>query len=81
VAYDLFYKKQIPFNCSRNPDAGPLLNAPTAVFVSAGLVVMLKGIFAKIHRAEEQERYQREFRPGHHPTMELPACELSCMRA
>ena len=43
MAYDIFYKTQIPVNCSRNPDAGPTLNKPTIALATAGMFAVLRG--------------------------------------
>jgi len=79
VAYDLFYKTQIPLNCSRNPETGPTLNKPTATLAAAGIVFALRGLFGKIQREGEKLHYQREYRPGHHTTLELPAMPMGEM--
>ena len=76
MAYDLFFKTQIPINCSRDPALGPLFNKPTAALVSVGLAVFLKEAFAKVRREGEKRHYQETFRPGHHPTLELPAMPM-----
>ena len=76
MAYDLFHKTQIPLNCSRNPDAGPALNKPTATLAAAGLVIVVRGLFGKIQRDEEKRRYQRELRPGHYATVEAPTVPM-----
>lgn len=63
MAYDLFYRTQIPLNCSRNPDAGPMFNKPTAALAAAGLVIVVRGLFGKVQLEREKRRYQRELRP------------------
>ena len=62
MAYDLFYRTQIPLNCSRNPDAGPMFNKPTAALAAAGLVIVVRGLFGKVQLEREKRRYQRELR-------------------
>ena len=79
MAYDLFFKTQVPLNCSRNPNAGPALNKPTAALAAAGLVAVLRGVFGKIQLEGEKRHYQSELRPGHHPTVETPVVPMSEM--
>ena len=79
MAYDLFYRTQVPINCSRNPDAGPTLNKPTAALAAAGLVAMFRGVLTKVQREGEKQRYQKILRPGHHPTIEMPAMPMGEM--
>ena len=79
MAYDLLYKTQIPLNCSRNPDAGPALNKPTAALLAAGLVAVFRGSLGKVRIEGEKRHYQRELRPGHHPTVKMPAMTMGEM--
>lgn len=79
MAYDLLYKAQIPLNCSRNPDQGPTVNTPTVALATAGLFVVLRGFFGRALLEGEKHHYQREFRPGHHPTIEMPAMPMGEM--
>ena len=79
MAYDLFFKTQVPLNCSRNPDMGPALNKPTAALAAAGIVAVLRGLLGKVQLESEKQRYQRKLRPGHHPTIEMPAMPMGEM--
>jgi len=79
MAYDLLFKKQVPLNCSRNPDMGPALNTPTAALTAAGIAALLQALLHKTQLEGEKRRYQRELRPGHHTTIEMPAMPMGEM--
>lgn len=72
MAYDSLYKSQVPVNCSMNKDRGPALNKPTATLAGLMAASFVRGLLTTASRAAEKAHYQREFRPGHHPTLELP---------
>jgi len=79
MAYDLLYKKQVPLNCGRYPGAGAEINGRTAALLAAGLAAAVHGSFAKVRREGEKQYYQRELRPGHHPTVEVPTMPMGEM--
>jgi hypothetical protein len=76
MAYDIFYKTQIPLNCSRNPDAGPSFNKPTAALAAAGLFAVVLAFLGRAGLESEKRRYQEIMRPGHHPTVEVPVTPM-----
>ena len=76
MAYDLLYKKQIPVNFSAHPSSEPSLNPQTAATLAALAVACIKAVLTKTGREVEKLHYQRELRPGHHPTVEVPAIPM-----
>jgi hypothetical protein len=81
MAYDLLTKTIVPINCSRDPSLGPILNKPTAALLIAGGMALVKAALSKVKKEGEKTHYQREFRPGHHPTIEMPAMSMGELQA
>ena len=76
MAYDLLTKKIVPGNCSLGASQEPAMNKPTAALLIAGGVLLVKAALTEIGREIEKDRYQHEFRKGHHPTIETPAVPM-----
>lgn len=76
MAYDLLTKKQVPINCSRDASLGPMMNAPTAALLVAGGMALVRIVLSEVKKEGEKAHYQRAFRPGHRPTIEMPAMTM-----
>jgi hypothetical protein len=61
MAYDLLWKKQIPFNCAIGtvkgmPDSGPVMNGITKLFVLGGAAAIVYGILQRTARTGEDRK-------------------------
>lgn len=79
MAYDLLYRKKIPVNFSAHPTSEPSLNTQTSLTLVTLGVAFLEAILKETGRKMERHHYQREFQPGHHPTIEMPAISMAQM--
>ncbi len=82
MAYDLLWKKQIPFNCAIGavkgiPDSGPVMNGITKLFVAGGAAALIYGILKKTAMVGEQRKLV-QFYAATDPktTQELPAMSM-----
>jgi len=86
MAYDLLWKKQIPFNCAIGavqgiPDSGPVMNGITKLFVLGGAAAIVYGILRKTTQIGEDKKLV-QFYASDDPkvTQEMPAMSMSELR-
>lgn len=82
MAYDLLWKKQIPFNCAIGavkglPDSGPVMNGITKAFVLGGAAAIVYGILKKTARIGENKKLVQFYvKDDPKETQELPAMPM-----
>lgn len=83
MAYDLLFKKQIPFNCAMGsslgmPNSGPLMNGITKLFVVGGAAAIIYGILRKTAKlGEDRKLVQFYAKDDPKVTQELPAVTMT----
>jgi hypothetical protein len=76
MAYDLFYKKQIPANFSAHPSEEKSINPQTSLTLITLGIAFVESVLKKTAHEAESHHYQKKLRPGHHPTIEMPAMPM-----
>jgi hypothetical protein len=83
MAYDLLWKKQIPFNCAIGvvkgvPDSGPVMNGITKLFVLGGAAAIVYGILRKTAQVGEDKKLV-QFYAASDPkeTQEMPTVPMN----
>jgi len=71
MAYDLFYRRQIPTDISRGQVVTTGAVAGLSVLAAAGLLLV-----PRMRRRAEIAHYQREFSRDAHKTLEIPAATM-----
>jgi len=76
MAYDLFFRKQIPVNFSAHPTAEKSINPQTTMALVTLGVAFLESLLKKGVHVAEAHHYQQLMRPGHRPTVEVLAVPM-----
>jgi len=83
MAYDLLYRKQIPFSCAIGavggmPDSGPIWNGITKMFLAGGAAAIIYGILKKTAVAGENRKLVQFYaKDDQKETQELPAMTMA----
>jgi hypothetical protein len=83
MAYDLLWKKQIPFNCAIGtvkgmPDSGPVMNGITKLFVLGGAAAIVYGILQRTAKiGEDRKLVQFYAKDDPKETQEMPAMPMN----